>query len=69
MIIYYNEPISFELDVIGDTALVEKVEFYIGSQKLRTDTSSPYEATWIDSSEGSILYGQKPIMMVCQRFL
>ena len=49
----YNEPIDFELDLIGDTALVQKVEFYVGDVKLKTDVSSPYAANWLDSIIGT----------------
>ena len=44
----YNEPIDFELDLIGNTALVQKVEFYVGDIKLKTDLTSPYKVTWLD---------------------
>lgn len=48
-----NEPIDFELDLIGNTALVQKVEFYVGDVKLKTDLTSPYKVTWLDSNTGT----------------
>ena len=54
-----NEPIDFELELIGDTGLVDKVEFYVGNSKLKSDTSSPYKLTWLDSITGTNLVWAK----------
>lgn len=47
------EPIEFELTVIGETALVSRVEFYVGDQKIKTDTLPPFEMVWLESTTGT----------------
>jgi RHS repeat-associated protein len=51
----YLEPASLPVTALasGGAGTVSKVEFYIGSQLIRSDTSSPYTFTLTASGEGS----------------
>ena len=47
------ELIDMEVQIIGNTDLVDRIEFYVGDQIIKSDSVFPFTAKWKNSSVGS----------------